>query len=310
MLNLNPEVIESTVPQEEVSPLPSDKVKQLFRSVKDRVSLTRRIPRVTYRLQLNHQFSFSRAKAVVAYLKDLGISDVYISPIFKAKKGSVHGYDILSPNLLNPEIGTEEDFQAWLGELRSNGLGQILDIVPNHMSIMGSDNIWWQDILENGPGSIYADFFDINWNPLKSELKNKVLLAILGDQYGRILENQELTLQLQEGSFAVFYNELKLPLDPKSYTRILKFRLPELEEKLDREDPDLNELFSIITALDHLPSQTETSGETVQERRREKEIIKKRIMNLYSESPPIRDFLDENVALFNGRKGMPESFNS
>lgn len=285
-----------------------EKAKEIFQAEVDHLTAARRLPVSTYRLQFNHRFTFSQAKGIVSYLHDLGISDVYASPYFMAKEGSLHGYDILNHNRLNPEIGTEEDFQDFIKELRKYGLGQILDIVPNHMSINGKENTWWQDVLENGPGSIYADFFDIDWKPVKAELENKVLLPILGDQYGRVLENQELTLQLEEGAFSVFYGDQKLPLDPVSYTQLLKFRLDDLEEKMGGKDPDLNELFSIITALEHLPRQTEKNEEMVQERRREKEIIKKRISALFDHNTTIQAFINENVKTFNGEKGKSRSF--
>lgn len=285
-----------------------EKVKEIFQAEMGNLTLARRLPISTYRLQFNRQFTFSQAKGIVSYLHELGISDVYASPYFMAKEGSLHGYDILNHNRLNPEIGTEEDFQDFIEELRKYGLGQILDIVPNHMSISGKGNAWWQDVLENGPGSLYADFFDIDWKPIKPELENKVLLPILGDQYGLVLENQELTLQFEEGTFSVLYGDQKLPLDPVSVNQLLKFHLEDLEERMGKEHPDLNELFSIITALEHLPRQTEKNEVKVQERRREKEIIKKRISALFDGNTTIRAFIDENVKTFNGEKGESRSF--
>ncbi len=195
--------------------LPDDKVKEIFHTVAKNLPASRRLPGATYRLQFNHQFKFSDARSIVSYLHELGISDVYSSPYFMAKKGSLHGYDILNPNLLNPEIGTEEEYEEFIRELERHGMGQILDIVPNHMCITGNENTWWMDVLENGPSSIYADFFDIDWKPVKDELENKVLLPILGDQYGQVLENQELTLKFEGGSFSIYYGDQKLPLDPR-----------------------------------------------------------------------------------------------
>ena len=187
-------------------------------------------------------------------------------------------------------------------------MGQILDIVPNHMGITGNENTWWMDVLENGPSSLYADFFDIDWRPAKDELADKVLLPILGDQYGHALENQELSLKFEAGSFSIQYGEQKLPLDPVSYTQILKFRLDDLTEKMEAEHPDLNEVLSIITALEHLPAQTEKDQEKILERRREKEIIKKRILSLSDGNESIRTYIQENVRTFNGEKGKAESF--
>lgn len=137
-----------------------------------------RIPVSTYRLQLNHKFRFSDAQRIIPYLSDLGMSDIYTSPYFKAKEGSLHGYDIVDHNTLNPEIGTEEDYHEMIQELWKYGMGQILDIVPNHMCITSKENTWWMDVLENGPSSPYAKYFDIDWEPVKTELKNKILIPI------------------------------------------------------------------------------------------------------------------------------------
>jgi len=267
-----------------------------------------RIPVATYRLQFNSKFRFSDAAKILPYLRELGISDVYSSPCFKAREGSLHGYDIVDPGSLNPETGTEADYDALIGGLRELGMGQVLDIVPNHMCIESRDNAWWMDILENGPSSRYAKFFDIYWNPVKKELRDKVLIPVLGDQYGNVLEDRELRLSFEDGTFSVHYNENRYPLIPKTYTRILKHRLDLFENMLSADHPDFAELLSIITALECLPPYTETEPAKVAERRREKEIVKKRLRNLCRGNPDIRDFIDENVRLFNGEKGSPESF--
>ncbi len=289
-------------------PQSPEKRNELFQAVVDHLEGSRRLPVSTYRLQFNHRFTFSQAKKVIPYLHELGISDVYASPCFLARKGSLHGYDILDHNRLNPEIGTEEEYQEWVKELEKYGMGQIQDIVPNHMCIIGNENNWWQDVLENGPGSLYADFFDIDWKPVKDELDNKVLLPILGDQYGRVLDNQELVLTFEAGAFFVAYADQKLPLSPMSYTRILKLDLEALIRKMGAEHPDLQELLSIITALEHLPPPTEKDPEKILERRREKEIIKKRISALYDGNKSIRGFIDQNIGTCNGQRGVPASF--
>jgi (1->4)-alpha-D-glucan 1-alpha-D-glucosylmutase len=140
-----------------------------------------RIPIATYRLQFNRGFTFRAAHGVVDYLHGLGISDCYASSYLLAVPGSLHGYDIADPTALNPEIGTDEEYAAWIDALRQAGMGHILDVVPNHMGIARSANPWWMDVLENGPGSRFARFFDIEWRPIKDELADKVLLPILGD---------------------------------------------------------------------------------------------------------------------------------
>ncbi|OPY67651.1 MAG: Maltooligosyl trehalose synthase [Syntrophorhabdaceae bacterium PtaU1.Bin034] len=268
-----------------------------------------RIPVSTYRLQLNYDFTFLKARDIVAYLADLGITDLYTSSYLKASRRSVHGYDIVDFGQLNFEIGSREDYESLAAEQRKHGLGQIFDLVPNHMCITSSENLWWMDVLENGPSSIYARFFDINWSPVKSELKNKMLVPVLGDQYGRILENQELTLHFHEGAFFVSYWETRFPIMPDTYIRILSHRIKELEALLSPQDPQYIELLSINTALTHLPGYTDTNPDKMAERNREKEIAKRRLFGLYQTSPHVRRFIGENVSIFNGVKGEPKSFN-
>jgi len=189
---------------EQEATLSDEKIQEVVRSVVDNLKSYRKVPLATYRLQFNHQFKFSDAKSIVPFLYELGISDVYASPYLRAKKGSLHGYDILNHDQLNPEIGTEEEYGQFVNELKKYGMGQVLDIVPNHMCIADDENIWWMDILENSLSSIYADYFDIDWKPVKDELENRVLLPILGDQYGRVLENKGLNLSFGEaGSSSV-----------------------------------------------------------------------------------------------------------
>jgi (1->4)-alpha-D-glucan 1-alpha-D-glucosylmutase len=293
---------------EQQVPLSDEKLREIFSSVAKTLHDYRRIPVASYRLQLNHHFKFLDAKSIVSYLYELGISDSYASPYFKAKKGSLHGYDILDHNQLNPEIGTEEEYHEFIDELKKYGMGQILDIVPNHMSIAEDENLWWMDVLENGPSSFYADFFDIDWKPVKDELEDKVLLPVLGDQYGRVLENQELTLVFEEGAFFIRYFDRKFPVAPITYRRILEYRIDELEKKMGSDHSHLQELLSIITALVHLPHRMEKDREKIIERRREKEIIKKRLWDLFLDSGEIRSFIEENLRIFNGEPEDPRSF--
>ncbi len=281
---------------------------EIFDKATNNLEHYRRISVSTYRLQLNHLFKFSDAKAIAPYFHELGITEVYVSPYFKAKKGSLHGYDLVNHNELNPEIGTEEEYDGWVGWLARHGMGQVLDIVPNHMSIADDTNIWWMDVLENGPSSAYADYFHIDWKPVKEELENKVLLPVLGDQYGRVLENQELKLTFEEGAFFILYYDRRFPVAPFTYKKILELRLEELKKKMGSEDPQLLELLSILTALEHLPPRTEKNEEKILERRREKEIIKRRIGELCSKSGEVGAFADENIRLMNGEKGNPRSF--
>lgn len=268
----------------------------------------RRVPVSTYRLQLDRAFTFADLRALLPYLDALGITDCYLSPFFEPCSEASHGYDIASHNRLNPALGTEEDFRACAEAARERGMGMLLDLVPNHMGIAGNRNAWWLDVLENGQASAYAHVFDIDWDPVKPELKGKVLLPLLGDQFGRVLENQELVLEFHEGAFSVRYYETVLPVEPCTYTQILRFRLEELEAELGKEDPQVLELQSIVTALTHLPPRTETAPERLVERAREKQIIKRRLDTLARQSPAVAAFIRKNVRLFNGVRGDPQSF--
>lgn len=281
-----------------------------IREVFDRISseLPLRIPVSTYRLQFSKDFTFADAKRIIPYLDALGVTDVYASPYFKAQPGSTHGYDVIDHNTLSPEVGTAEDFEAMALELKERGMGQIADIVPNHMSIVGSGNAWWNDVLENGQCSPYATFFDINWKPIKEELENKVILPVLGGQYGNVLENQELRLSLEGGSFYVRYWEHRLPLDPSTYDRVLTHRQDDLRKTLGLENPHYQEFLGIVTTFKNLPPRTERDAERITERLREKENAKKRLKDLYESSQEFRAFLDANINIFNGTPGKPESF--
>ncbi|MGB4780518.1 malto-oligosyltrehalose synthase [Candidatus Methylomirabilis sp.] len=283
-------------------------VDEIFDGILKAPSAIRRVPVATYRLQFQPVFTFDDAKHLVPYLHELGISDCYVSPILQAASSNSHGYDISHHNLLNPELGAERGFNEFVGELKRHEMGLILDWVPNHMGISGNTNAWWLDVLENGPSSPHARFFDIDWTPVKAELTNKVLLPVLGDQYGKVLENQDLRLAFQEGAFSVWYQHRRLPIDPGQYIQILQHRLDVLADLLDGENVHFLELQSILTALGHLPPTTETDPEKVIERQREKEIIKKRLAKLSDESEDVRRFIEENVRIFNGKKEDPRSF--
>ena len=181
------------------------------------------IPRATYRIQLHAGFGFRAAAAIVPYLARLGISHLYCSPYFRARAGSTHGYDVVDHGALNPELGTREDYDAFVAALREHGLGQILDIVPNHVGVMGADNAWWLDVLENGPASAHADVFDIDWEPADPALAGKLLVPVLGDVYGRVLERGEIQVRFdrEAGSFSAFYHEHRFPIDPREYPQLL-----------------------------------------------------------------------------------------
>jgi (1->4)-alpha-D-glucan 1-alpha-D-glucosylmutase len=268
----------------------------------------RQPPLATYRLQFHAGFTFRDAAELVPYLHRLGVSHCYCSSYLQAVHGSLHGYDVADPTSLNAEVGTEPEYRAFVQALHERGMGQILDIVPNHMGIAKSCNPWWQDVLENGPSSRYARVFDIDWNPLNPALQNKVLLPILGDQYGAVLERQEVILGYREGAFTITYFETTLPVAPRSYPRILRHRLESLTGELGDEHPAVIELLSIITSLDRLPTRTDLDPASITERQREKEVAKRRLAALVNGHPEIRSFVDENVRCFNGEPGNPASF--
>ncbi|MDD3650866.1 malto-oligosyltrehalose synthase [Immundisolibacter sp.] len=268
------------------------------------------IPRATYRLQFNRDFTFAQATELVPYLAELGISHVYASPYLRARPGSGHGYDIVDHNALNPEIGSREDFERLVGALAAHGMGHILDMVPNHMGVMGADNRWWLDVLENGPASVYAEYFDIDWQPLNPRLHGKVLLPILGDQYGVVLARGELALTFDAacGEFSVFYHQHRLPIDPAEYPRIAGRHLDQLSVALGAGHEHLTELQSLLTGFGHLPPRHATEPRLVTERQRDKEVHKRRLAALCEAQPAIRQHLERNVAEFNGRAGDAASF--
>jgi (1->4)-alpha-D-glucan 1-alpha-D-glucosylmutase len=267
-----------------------------------------RIPSSTYRLQFNRDFTFAKARALVPYLDALGITDCYASPYFQAGVESIHGYDITDHNKLNSAIGTGEEYNAWIAALRERGMGQVLDFVPNHMGVREPQNLWWSDVLENGPSSPYAVYFDIEWQPLKSELRDKVLIPILGDQYGRVLERGELKVHYDAGRFFLRYFEHEFPIAPGTYRHVLEIALDQLD---DHKDEDFYaELQSILTALEYLPRRTERDPDRIAERTREKEIIKRRLERRSQEAPLVQQAIEKALTTINGTPGDPRSFDA
>ncbi|HEV3258288.1 MAG TPA: malto-oligosyltrehalose synthase [Gemmataceae bacterium] len=270
----------------------------------------RRFPESTYRLQFHAGFKFRDARRIIPYLHDLGVTDCYASPYLKARPGSMHGYDIVDHRVLNPEIGSPEQYEALVQVLHTHGMGQVLDIVPNHMGIVGNENAWWNDVLENGRSSPYAGYFDIDWDPVKPQLHDKVLLPVLGDPYGKVLESQQLTLRYEAGALAAYYFNHRFPIAPGSSLRVWRHRLEELEQTLGKDSPELMEYESILTAISHLPPRTETDPAKVEERQREKEVIRRRLATLVDACPPLREFIQQNLAFFNGKPDEPRSLDA
>ena len=180
-----------------------------------------RVPTSTYRLQLHANFTFDDAANVAAYLKALGISHVYCSPYLQAAPGSMHGYDVVDHEKVNEELGGEEGHQRFCARLKELGLGQVLDIVPNHMAIGPRNQNWW-DVLENGPSSRFATWFDIDWHSSEVKLQNKVLIPVLGDQYGRVLSAGQIQIDRDGAALRVRYIDNLFPLAPRSLPAILE----------------------------------------------------------------------------------------
>jgi len=241
----------------------------------------------TYRVQLNKDFGFADAAALVDYLADLGISHLYLSPILQATAGSTHGYDVVDFGRVNRELGGLDGHAALTAALAARGLGQIVDIVPNHMAVSTRENAWWWDVLENGPASRYAAYFDIDWDPPETKLRHIVLLPILGDHYGRVLEAGQLTLGREGGSFVVRYYEHVVPISPRTIDDLLA-----AAGEASRSD----ELASLAVAFGRLPPAYATDRASVVERHRDKEVLRERLARLCDEQPELAAAIDAAVA--------------
>ena len=262
-----------------------------------------RIPGATYRLQFTPDFGFAQAEAVIDYLRDLGITDVYASPIFHARPGSQHGYDVVDPNRLNPELGTVEEFEALVASAQRAGLGWLQDIVPNHMAY-DSQNRLLMDVLENGPASPYADFFDIQWNHPYESMKGKVLAPFLGRFYGECLESGEISLRYDERGLHIVYFSLTLPVNIEAYSEVLTDNLPEIRRRIGADHLDYIKLLGVLYTLKNI-----APGQEGAERADHIVFVKRILWELYSGNETIRRHLDDNLARFNGIAGQPESFN-
>ena len=199
------------------------------------------VPVSTYRLQIHAAFPFSAAGGIVPYLKRLGAGAVYSSPYFAAEPGSTHGYDITNHNELNPESGGAEAYAGFTNAIRDAALQHIVDFVPNHMGISTATNPWWRDVLANGPEAPSAHFFDIDWNPFKTELRRKLLLPILGGQYGEVLERGELRLEIQDDQLTLAYGDNRLPINTR--------RTPELDHVPDLSPADRDAMLATFNGI-------------------------------------------------------------
>ncbi len=264
-------------------------------------------PVSTYRLQFHAGFRFADARALVPYLHALGVTHCYSSPILQARAGSMHGYDITDHNHINPELGTYDDFVALSDELRSRGMGLLLDFVPNHMAIGHGTNPWWMDVFEHGPASEYADFFDIDWKPLKPELSGKVLLPMLGDQYGAELEAGRLQVHFTDGLFRLHYYDKVLPLDPQTLPLIFEeLRDPETSDP--RAQGALAHIHELLQKLRELPRHDVRDAHLLERRRHAAPDLKRQFAALAERSAPARNLIGRALERINGRPDDARSF--
>jgi (1->4)-alpha-D-glucan 1-alpha-D-glucosylmutase len=242
-------------------------------------------------LQLHAGFTFDDAAGLCDYLAELGITHVYCSPYLQAARGSTHGYDVIDHTKPNRELGGEEGLRRFVAALRAEGLGQVLDIVPNHMAISTRENWWWADVLENGPSSHFASYFDVEWEPPEARLRNTVLLPILSDHYGRVLEAGELQIVRQGAEFQVRYGEKLYPVSPSSLGPVLG--------KAARQSGS-DALAFLADAFSGLPRPTATDRASVRRRHRDKAVLREQLRRLLDDDPFARAAVDQVVSDMNG----------
>lgn len=253
-----------------------------------------RIPAATYRIQLHKGFGFRALREVVAYLSDLGITDVSASPICKARKGSLHGYDVVGPGELNPELGELADFEDLVAALKAKDMGWLQDIVPNHMAF-DAENAMLRDVLENGSRSPYFEHFDVWWDHPYTGMKGRLLAPFLGKFYGESLEQGEIRILYDQEGFRIGYYDLSFPLKIESYTHVLIHGLEGLKKKLGRNHPDFIKLLGVLYVLKTLSSQE--SGDEGYE---QIAFIKNTLWETYTRCEAMRAFIDGNLRTFNG----------
>jgi (1->4)-alpha-D-glucan 1-alpha-D-glucosylmutase len=276
----------------------------------DRKKLNR-VPLSTYRLQLKSSFNLDQVEQLLPYLQRLGITDLYLSPLFRAREESSHGYDVVDHGTIDPAIGDLGKFQRVAQAAREAGMGILLDVVPNHMGINDPGNTWWLDVLENGEGSYFAGFFDIDWHPAATALHGKVLLPFLGEPFGRMLENAELQIIYDNERLQLCYGPRRYPLAPPTWTDILESAddLGASQVATSGEsNSDWIELQSIITQLRNLPAADRRDPFAMEERYREQKIARRRLADLVQSSPAVKKALDSAIRQINGEKGNARSF--
>ena len=258
-----------------------------------------RIPTATYRLQLHANFGFDQASEIADYLYELGVSHVYSSPYLQAAPGSQHGYDVVDHHKVNEELGGADAHNRFCEHLGKVGLGQVLDIVPNHMAISGRRNRLWWDVLENGPSSRYSPYFDINWNSPDETVKNKILVPILGDHYGRALSRHEIKVERRGADFVILYFDNELPVAPKSLPTLLAPAAAETGSDY---------LAFIADSYTLLPRPTATDFASLAQRHRDKEVIRGMLERLFHDVPFIAEAVDTVIGELNRDVDKLDSF--
>jgi (1->4)-alpha-D-glucan 1-alpha-D-glucosylmutase len=267
-----------------------------------------RVPLATYRLQLNSRFNLDDVASLQPYLGQLGITDLYLSPLFRAREESSHGYDVVDHGTIDPAIGDFEKFREVAQAAREAGMGILLDVVPNHMGINDPGNKWWLDVLENGEGSYFAGFFDIDWHPAAVALDEKVLLPFLGEPFGRVLENGDLQVIYEEERLQLSYGTRRYPLAPRTWTDLLDLAHELGVATVSTDASDWIELQSIVTQLRNLPAADRRDPAAMEERYREQRIARRRLAALLESSSAVKAGLDNAIRQLNGEKGNGRSF--
>ncbi len=266
-----------------------------------------RIPVATYRLQFHRGFTFVDACNILDYLQQLGISDVYASPILTSRSGSTHGYDGTDPARINPDLGGEEGFATFQRELQKRGMGLLLDVVPNHMAA-SSENPWWMDVLESGPNSAFASYFDIDWHPGPRDMEERILLPVLGKPFGEVLDSADLSLSFEDAKFFIKYFDLTFPVAPRSYRNILRHATKPLRHFLGEESSAFQEYEGILAAFDSFSSTSSNISGDSSERRLRFAALRERLQTLINDKEIAR-IINESLAEINGNKNDPASFN-
>jgi (1->4)-alpha-D-glucan 1-alpha-D-glucosylmutase len=268
-----------------------------------------RVPLATYRLQLNSNCNLEKVYELLPYLERLGVSDLYLSPLFRSREESSHGYDVVDHGAIDPAIGDVASFKRVADAARQRGMGIVLDVVPNHMGINDPGNVWWLDVLENGEGAFFASFFDIDWHPAASALDEKILLPFLGEPFGKVLETKQLQIVYEDKRFQLCYGPKRFPIAPPSWMEMLELTFALGDHAANGgSTADWTELQSIITQLRNLPPGTRRDPASMDERYREQRIVRRRLAQLLESAPPIRAALDQALVQINGEEGNPKSF--